>query len=129
MNLIFSRRLAIVIGVILPIAETFRRWGSSGFFPWWLDDYLIAAFLLLAAWRSRRDAANGARYLAAAWAFACGMGYMSFFGHLENIDQPDPAPISHAWVTTIIGIGWLVSILGLVASFNAHAKKNHNTEK
>lgn len=46
----------------------------------------------------------------------CGVGYMSFFGHLENIEQPDVAPIPHLWVTVIIGVGWLLAILGLVAS-------------
>lgn len=105
MNLTFSRRLAITIGIILPIAETSRRWGTGGALSWWLDDYLIAAFLLYAVWRSRNDAADGPRCLAAAWAFACGIGYMSFFGHLESIEQTDPAPIPHVWVTGIIGFG------------------------
>lgn len=121
MNIVFSRRLAWVIGIILPVAETFRRWGSGGFLPWWLDDYLIAAFLLYAASRSRKDVIVGSRYLAAAWAFTCGVGYMSFFGHLENIAQPDVAPIPHLWVAVIIGVGWLLAILGLVASLRTGA--------
>ena len=125
MNITFSRRLAIIIGIILPIAETFRRWGTGGFLPWWLDDYLIATFLLYAAWRNRKGAANDPRYLSAAWAFACGIGYMSFFGHLENIEQPDPASIPHVWVTGIIGVGWLLTILGLATSLRAHAQKEH----
>ncbi len=123
MNITFSRRLALFLGVVLPVAETFRRWGTGGFLPWWLDDYLIAAFLLYSVWRSREGTADGLRYLAAAWAFACGMGYMSFFGHLERIEQPDPAPIPHVWVTVIIGIGWLLTIFGLVASLRVHASE------
>ena len=116
MGLAFSRRLAIVLGVLLPIGETIRRWGTWGFWPYWLDDYIIGAFLLYAAWRSGRDARGGQRYLVAAWGFACGMGYASFFGHLKNIHQPDPAPIPHVALTAIIGAGWVLVILALAAS-------------
>lgn len=35
MNIVFSRRLVWIIGVLL------RRWESSGYPPWWMvDDYL-----------------------------------------------------------------------------------------
>ena len=119
----FSRRLAVIIGALLPLAETIRRWGSwREYPPSLLDDYLAGAFLLYGAWRSHRDEADGQRYLAAAWAFACGMGYMSFFGHLRNIEAADPAPIPHVWVVAIIGTGWLLAIISLVESLRPLSK-------
>ena len=50
-----------------------------------------------------------------------GLGYASFFGHLEElmrvgIDAPDPAPIPHVWLTAIIGTGWLLCIVALATT-------------
>jgi hypothetical protein len=120
---LFSRRLATIIGILLPLAETIRRWSTWREYPPSLfDDYLAGAFLLYGAWRSHRDERDGQRYLAAAWAFACGMGYMSFFGHLRNINAADPAPIPHVWVVVILGLGWFLAIISLVGSLRPLSK-------
>ena len=62
----------------------------------------------------------GRPYLAAAWGFACGLGYASFFTHLQllmhDFNAPDPAPIAQGWLTVIIGAGWALCILALVIS-------------
>ena len=50
-----SRRLAIVAGVVLPLAETLRRWsqlGQPSIWPFWLDDFAIGGFLLYGAWNT-----------------------------------------------------------------------------
>lgn len=113
----FSRRSALVLGVLLPVAETIRRWGT-----WWeyppnyLDDVSIGAFLLFAGWYSGRKPLAGQRYLAAAWGYACGMGYMSFFGHLSKLQATDPAPIPHPALAAIIGCGWLFVIVAMFAA-------------
>lgn len=74
-----SRVLAIVIGVVTPIAETIRRWHTWQENPPALfDDYLLGGFLLYGAWRVGKDIRNGQRFLAAGWAFMCGMAYGSF---------------------------------------------------
>ena len=63
----FSQRLAWLAGVVLPVGETLRRWGT-----WWdyppayLDDVLIGACLLAAAVVSRRDSPRGHAALAGA---------------------------------------------------------------
>ena len=59
MHLAVSRRLAMIIGILLPLAETVRRWPLwQEYPPAFLDDYLIGAFLLYGAWRCSRDPAN-----------------------------------------------------------------------
>src|SRR5438477_592990 len=96
----FSRAGAIIIGVLLPVAETIRRWGTwFDYPPNYLDDVSIGAFLLVAAYISMKKPAVGQRFLTAAWGYACGMGYVSFFGHLANLNAPDPAPVSPRAVT------------------------------
>ncbi len=120
----FSRYLALIFGLLLPVAETIRRWHTWQEYPPALfDDYLIGAFLLYGAWRCRRNLRDGQKYLAAALAFGCGMGYMSFFGHLKNLDAPDPAPVPHLWVTAVIGIGWGLMIAALIQSLKRLPEK------
>ena len=118
-SLEFSRRLAYIGGVAAPLAETIRRWSTwqqtpANFF----DDYLMGAFLIYAAWRTGRDPKTGQRFLCAAWAFACGLGYYSFFGQLQSLRQgeADPAPISSMSVLLIKGVAWALGILGLLLS-------------
>jgi hypothetical protein len=118
MNLEFSRRLAL-LGIIPFIADTIRRWHQLGdikIWPFWLDDFFLGGFLLYSAWLTRKDVKNGRRFLAAAWGFACGMVYGSFFDQITSLDKPDPAPIPSVWVAVIKGVFFLLAILGLIGS-------------
>jgi len=81
-----SRYLALVLGVLTPLAETIRRWSTWRENPPTLfDDYILGAFLLYGAWRVGKDVRSGQRFLAAAWAFMCGMAYLSFFANFTAI--------------------------------------------
>ena len=115
----FSRRLAYIAGVVAPLAETIRRWSTwqqspANFF----DDYLLGALLIYGAWRTGRNVHDGQRFLIAAWAVACGLGYYSFFGQLQalRLNETDPAPIPSLWVAVIKGVAWAIAILALIVS-------------
>jgi len=115
----FSRRLALVFGIALPVLETIRRFSQLGdfaYWPMWLDDLLLGAALLTGARMTSGLRYHNARYLAAAWGAACGMGYYSFFAQLQRLDVTDPAPISSAWVATIKGVGLALAILALIGA-------------
>jgi hypothetical protein len=119
MTIEFSRRFAIVAGILAPIGETIRRWNMWQESPPNLfDDYIMGAFLLYGAWRTGKNVHSGQRFLAAAWAFACGMGYYSFFGQLKSLrlGETDPAPISSEWVLLIKGIAVTMAVIALLAS-------------
>ena len=114
-----SRYLAIVIGIVTPLAETVRRWSTWRENPPALfDDYLLGAFLLYGAWRVGKDVRSGQRFLAAAWALMCGMAYYSFFEQVRRyqIGLSDPAPNSSGWVAVIKGIGLGLGIIALILS-------------
>jgi hypothetical protein len=119
MTIQFSRRLAIIGGILAPLAETIRRWSTWRQSPANLfDDYIMGAFLLYGAWRTGKNLRSGQRVLAAAWAFACGMGYYSFFGQLRSmrLGEHGPAPISSAWVLVIKGVLVALAIVALLVS-------------
>jgi len=114
-----SRYLAFVIGVLTPLAETIRRWSTWRENPPALfDDYILGGLLLYGAWRVTKDARSGQRYLAAGWAFMCGMAYYSFFDQLHQyrLGIADPAPISSGWVATIKGVGFAIGTIALIFS-------------
>lgn len=115
----FSRWLAVVGGILAPLLETIRRWSTWQQTPANLfDDYIMGAFLLYAAWRTGQDVRSGQRFLIAAWSFACGLGYYSFFGQLDSLrlGQRDPAAIASEWVLLIKGIAWGSAIIALALS-------------
>ena len=114
-----SRYFAFVIGFLTPLAETIRRWSTWRENPPALfDDYILGGLLLYGAWRVTKDARSGQRYLAAGWAFMCGMAYYSFFDQLHQyrLGIADPAPISSGWVATIKGVGFAIGIIALIFS-------------
>jgi hypothetical protein len=124
MYLVFSRRLAIAIGIVLPLAETFRALISRGPISLQIDHYLMGAFLLYGAWRCRKYDNFGQRFMVAAWAFTCGIGYMIIQRYIQGIINSDQSLASYVWAVWIIIIGLLICILGLVASIQSQNEAN-----
>ena len=119
MALSFSRALALFVGIITPLAELARRRQQlldPAAIPLWIDDMLLAGFLLYGAWRTRSHSAAGRPVLAAAWGFMCGMAYYSFFGQLQLLAAPDPSGLAPMWVIAVKGIGLALGIAGLVTA-------------
>ncbi|HEY6230325.1 MAG TPA: hypothetical protein VIW64_03585 [Pyrinomonadaceae bacterium] len=119
MTIQFSRKLALLGGILAPAAETIRRWSTWQESPANLfDDYILGAFLLYGFWRTGKNLADGQRVLAAAWGLACGFGYYSFFGQLNSmrLGEHDPAPIASGWVLGIKGVAVMLAILALIGS-------------
>jgi hypothetical protein len=119
MNIWLSQKLAYFLGAITPILETVRRWHTWQENPPALfDDYILGGLLLYGAWRVGKDAHSGQKFLTAAWGFAFGMVYSSFFWQLEQnrLGANDPAPISGDWVAIVKGIGFIIVLIGFVTS-------------
>jgi hypothetical protein len=123
----FSRVLALIAGVSLPILETARRWHQLGdlhIWPMWLDDWLIGGFLLYGAWRTRPavDDLPGRAVLASAWGFACGMGYSSAVAQYTVFAGTDPSGLPSATVLWIKIAMLGVAVAALVAALRAARK-------
>ena len=132
MGLTISRRLALCIGILLPIAELYRRshqLGDISMLPAWLDDVLIGAFLLYGAWRTRDGADDGRLWLAAAWAFMAGMAYGSFFGQIAELDQADPSGASPVLIVAIKGAGLVIAVVCLWLTSKPQPTQTHTAER
>ncbi len=114
-----SARLALPFAVFLGIAEIVRNWGDWGFWPFWVVDYIAVALLLLGWWSVQRRRVGAHAALSGGWGFTCAIFYMSFFGHLSQLDSPDHGPIEHRVLTVIIGILFAITMVGFASALNA----------
>src|SRR5688572_29709408 len=113
----FSHWTAFVVGIVLPILETYRRWDNLLDWPSWLDDY-IAAGLLLYAWRAGQGSLVYSRpYLMAAWGYTTGMAYMAFFGHLQRAETVDVSGFSTEFVLQFQAFGLGLAVFGLIGAW------------
>lgn len=63
-------KLACLVALIISAGELARFWTSERFVPMALDELLVAAALIWAAWRARQ---GDARWHLAAWSGLCGL--------------------------------------------------------
>lgn len=117
-----SAWLAVSFGVFLAIAEAVRNWGDWQWWPFWLVDYIAAALLITGGVLTLRRRPRGAVWLAGSWGFATAMVYMSFWSHISQIDQPAEGNIPQVPLTTIIGILWLLTIVGFLLALAPPAR-------
>ncbi|HUR30433.1 MAG TPA: hypothetical protein VMZ69_03320 [Saprospiraceae bacterium] len=119
LNIKISTYFALFGGILIIVLETIRRWHQLTdihFFPAWFDDYLAGGFLIFAAIRTMKSPGGGLRFLTAAWGFATGMMYYSFFIQLSSLDKPDPSSLPATTVVFIKGILLFGCIANLILS-------------
>jgi hypothetical protein len=114
-----SRALALFVGIITALAELVRRRQQlldPATVPLWIDDMLLAGFLLYGAWRVAADQQTGRPVLTAAWGFMCGLTYYSFFEQLQRLAEPDPSGLAPMWVIGVKGVGLVLGIIGMATA-------------
>ncbi len=114
-----SARLALGFGIFLAIAEAVRNWGDWQWWPFWLVDYIAVVLLLAGAFLTLRRRAGAAALLSGAWGFTTAMFYMSFWSHIEHINEAAEGNIDQGPLTSIIGLLWLITIVGFATSLTA----------
>ena len=124
----FSWIMAVALGVLLPAAETVRRWNTWRDDPLAMfDDYILGAILLLSAWYAACRPKRRQLVLTAVWGFMCGVGFLSLLGQFRRLQlgEPDPAPISAEWVAVVKSFGLTLAVVALVATINAKLATAH----
>ena len=128
-TLAFSRSLALFVGIITLLSEVARRRQQMldpAAVLLWIDDILLAAFLLYGASRVARDQQRGRPVLAAAWGFMCGMAFYSFFEQLQPLAAPDSPGAAPLWVVAVKGGALLLGIAGMVAALRTPASSSNS---
>lgn len=120
-----SVRMAVVMGIFLPLAETVRRSNhilDISRFLNWFDDYILGGVLLLAAYLVLRKTANAITYLVTAWAFTAGALALSFLGQLDyfRTHTTDPGIFSTAFIAIAKGMIFVYLMVGLVLAIKAN---------
>ncbi len=105
---------AYVMGVALPVLETARRRTHLEDLAFYVDDYLLGAVLLWAAWSVSRGRRHGPRLLAGAWGIACGGMWGSFFGQLRV--ESDVSGLPNGVVVAVKGAALVIALFGLGVS-------------
>jgi hypothetical protein len=119
LSLAANRRLAAVAGLLLPLLELIRRSSELALWWHWLDDVLIGAVLLAAAWAARTRPAAARPALAGAWGVAAGMGYYSFAGHVLAARARDVSGLPGWTLAAAVGAAWLVALYALASAIRA----------
>jgi hypothetical protein len=115
----FSRRLAVLLGIVLAVGETLRRWHQLGdlrLWPAWLDDIVLGGLLIYGAWRTGKDVISGRPFLSAAWGIMVGAAYVSFIAQIFLPFEPDPSGLSQTWVVMLRGLGLVLAAVGLITA-------------
>jgi hypothetical protein len=120
-----SVRMAVVMGIFLPLAETFRRSNQlldpTRFFNWF-DDYLLGGILLITAYRVIKKKPNAISYLIGGWGIGVGALFLSFLGQFDyyRTAAGDPGIFSTTLVAIVKGIILGYMLVGLHLSIKSN---------
>lgn len=109
-----SAFIALGFGVILIIGEIVRNWGHWQPWPFWLVDFIAAGALIWGGVRTLNQGSS--RMLSAAWGFVVGIFWMSYFSHIQVLNEAEVVPQGEGPLTLVIGLMLLVAIAGLMMS-------------
>lgn len=123
-----SVRMATIMGVFLPLAETVRR--SNQLFDLtrflsWFDDYILGATLLIAVYLVKKKINNSISFLIAAWGFVSGALFLSFLGQFEyyRTTTGDPGIFSTSFVAIAKGLILGYMLTGLYMGIKSNSYK------
>lgn len=120
--MLILRIIAVIQALSLIVGETFRSWGAGRHWLFVVDDYWISALLLLGAWAMKTDTIRNRALFAAGWGANAGMLYGSFFGKLIEPSSSNPGNFDIGLLTALIGLAFVASVLGMIASVLLPAK-------
>jgi hypothetical protein len=124
-----STKMATIMGIFLPLAETVRRsnqlFDLTEFFSWF-DDYILGSILLIAAYSVKKNVTNSISFLIAAWGFTSGALFLSFLGQFKYYRTPtgDPGIFSTSFVAIAKGLILGYMLIGLYLAIKSNTRRS-----
>jgi hypothetical protein len=124
-SLKISVKMATIMGLFLPLAETARRSNQIldlTRFLSWFDDYILGGVLLIAVYLVQRRINNSISFLIAAWGFVSGALFLSFLGQFDyyRTTTGDPGIFSTSFVAIAKGLILGYMLVGLYMAIKSN---------
>lgn len=110
------RTITILIAVIVIIGELYRSWGVGRPIMFVLDDVLMGTYLIISSLIFTKDTPTRRAFFASGWGMGAGLGYVSFFSKVENPEKTNFGNFEPSTLTSLVGIAFAVSIIGLATA-------------
>lgn len=110
------RIAAILLAIALMGGEAWRSWGAGRPFVFVIDDFIMGALLIAGAALIAKDTFARRAFFAGAWGYTAGQLYLSFFSKIAHPDQTNAGNWNLDILTWLIGLAFVVSIVGMFAS-------------
>jgi hypothetical protein len=117
----YEVRGALVIGLLLPLLETYRRgmahWGVE--FTSMFEDYLAGGLLLVGAWAALSHRAWARDALLVAWSWFTGLMTISLVDHIEVTLRAGSQEPDNAIVIGVKVVLWAAAAWGLISTLRS----------
>lgn len=123
MNLALLRFLGAGLALSLMIGEAIRSWGVGRPIMFVLDDLFMGGLLLAGAILMAKPTLTRWAVFVAGWGVCAGMLYGSFFGKVFAPETSNSGNFDLGILTALIGLAFVVSLIGLVGSIMWKADK------
>jgi hypothetical protein len=117
------RAAAVVFAVIVMAGELYRSWGERDMI-FWLDDFLVSAGLIAAAWLLGKDTQRRRALFVGAWGFAAGVIYISFFDKVIGAAVVGPGA-DFSPLNIFVSLSLAAAIAGFIASVRLQPDATH----
>ena len=111
------RIAAVILAIGLMGGEAWRSWGAGRPFLFVADDFIMGALLIAGALAVVKDTFARRAFFAAAWGYAAGQLYTSFFSKVVQPEETNAGNWSLDVLTWLVGLAFVVSVAGMIASF------------
>ncbi len=106
------RLFTVLIAIVLMVGEGYRSWGAGRPIVTWMDDMVLGALLIGAAWALRIETPRRRAFFTGAWGIAQGAVFVSL---ISKVLDPASTVAGNLQVSVLIGALAIIFASSVVA--------------